>query len=313
MRSVFVMLCLLVQGGVLGGCVTTDADGPMSQRRAVIRVPVPGDRGVTVEGDNGDITVRRGEAQEAVVTADIRARTARRGDAVRILAQTRPEGDLSIRVQWPVGWREAGEAASLLIELPGCAGLTVHTGNGNITVEGLSGEATIDSGNGDVSLRGHQGDAEISTRNGSVDLSDHRGACRVRTSNGPVDLRGVSGRVQVVTANGPIEVSLSDDNPGPVDIRTTNGSVQLEIGPGFRGETRAESFNGRIRIRVLNGAVQMDDEREWAVVRRGGSEPRSRVRTTNGRIDLRERAAPAHDPEGIGREQAEASPDRPEE
>ncbi|MBX3406315.1 MAG: DUF4097 family beta strand repeat protein [Phycisphaeraceae bacterium] len=290
MRSLFIMLGLLAQFGVLGGCVTTDADGPMSQRQAVMRVPFAGDRAVTVEGDNGDIAVRRGEAQEAVITADIRARTARRGESVRIVAQTSPEGDLSVRVQWPIGWREAGEAASLIVELPACAALTVHTGNGSIAVEGLSGEARIDSGNGEVSLKGHQGDAEISTRNGSVELIDHRGACRVRTSNGPVDLRGVTGRVQVVTANGPIEVALSDDNPGPVDIRTTNGSVHLEVGPGFRGETRAESFNGRVRVRVLTGAIEMDDEREWAVVRREGSEPRSRVRTTNGRIDLRERA-----------------------
>lgn len=311
MRRALFMLCVVAQCGVLGGCVTTDAVGPMSQRQTVVRVPFAGDRGVIIEGDSGDITVRRGETPEAVITADIRARSARRGEAVRIVAKTSPEGDLSVRVQWPVGWRDAGEAASLLVELPGCAGLTVHTGNGNITVEGLSGEARIDSGNGDVSLKGHTGDADISTRNGSVELSDHGGACRVRTSNGPVDLRGVAGRVQVVTANGPIEVSLSDDNPGPVDIRTTNGSVQLEIGPGFRGETRAEAFNGRVRVRVGSGTVEIDDEREWAVVRREGTEPRSRVRTTNGRIDLRERRAPGREPEHAGRGHVEAPTEGP--
>lgn len=292
--SLIVMLWLPAACVALGGCVTTDAEGPMAERRAVVRVPFAADRAVTVEGDNGDIAVRRGESSEAVITADIRARTARRGESVRIVTQTSPGGDLSIRVQWPVGWREAGEAASLSVELPGCSGLTVHTGNGSIAVEGLSGHARIDSGNGDVTVRDHDGDAEVSTRNGSVDVADHRGECRVRTSNGLVDLRGVSGRVQVVTANGPIEVSLSDDNAGPVDIRTTNGSVQLEVGPGFRGETRAESFNGRVRVRVSSGHVEIDEQREWAVWRREGIEPRSRVRTTNGRIDIRERAAPAH-------------------
>lgn len=286
------LFLLAILAACTAGCVTTDAQGPMAEQQKVSRVPFSPDRHVRIDGDNGDISVRMASGSEAVVRADVRARTAQRMTAVRVVMQTNEAGDLSIRVDWPIGWRDAGEAAALQVELPGCAGLIVHTGNGHIFVDGLGGEASINSGNGEVSVRGHDGDVEISTRNGAVAAIDIRGACRVRTSNGPVDLRDVRGRVQIVTANGPIEAALSDNNPGPVDIRTANGSVELEIGAAFAGELRMETFNGRVHTRDVRGEIEVDDEREWAVLVRGDSESRSRIRTTNGRIELRERPGP---------------------
>lgn len=291
-RPAILSLLLAILAACTAGCVTTDAQGPMAERQMVSRVPLSHDQQVTIDGDNGDITVRRAEGSEAVVRASVRARNAQRMAGVRVVMQKNEAGDLSIRVDWPIGWRDAGEAAALQVELPGCAGLIVHTANGHIWVEGLGGAAVLNSGNGEVSVRGHDGDVEISTRNGAVAANDIRGACRVRTSNGPVQLQAVRGRVQVVTANGPIEAALSDDNPGPVDIRTANGSVELEIGPAFAGELRMETFNGRVHTRGVRGEVEVDDEREWAVLVRGESESRSRIRTTNGRIELRERPGP---------------------
>lgn len=282
------------------GCVTTDAAGPPAQRQLVSRIAFSSDQRVTIDGDSGDIHVRRAEGAEAVVRADVRARNAQRMEDVRVVMQTGEAGDLSIRVAWPIGWRDAGESAALQVELPGCAGLTVHTGNGHISVEDLGGTAALNSGNGEISVRRQDGDAEISTRNGAVTAIDIRGACRVRTSNGPVQLQAIRGRVQVVTANGPIEAALSEDNPGPVDIRTANGSVELGIGAAFTGELRMETFNGRVHIRDVRGEIEADEHREWAVIIRGGPEPRSRVRTTNGRIELREQ-----------REQREPAPPMP--
>lgn len=304
------LLLLAILAPCVAGCVATDAAGPPAQRQLVSRIAFSSDRHVTIDGDSGDILVRRAEGTEAVVRADVRARNTQRMDGVRVVLQAGEEGDLSIRVDWPIGWRDAGESAALQVELPGCAGLTVHTGNGHISVDGLGGAAALNSGNGEISVRGHDGDVEISTRNGAVAAADIRGACRVRTSNGPVELRNVRGRVQVVTANGPIEAALSDDNPGPVDIRTANGSVELEIGPAFAGELRMETFNGRVHLRDVRGEIEADEQREWAVLTRGGPEPRSRVRTTNGRIELREQREPMP-PHSTGQVPRPSSPDRP--
>ena len=274
---------------LLGGCATATIDEPFDSRQIESEVAFSPDRQVVIEGDNGDVTVRRTDATAAKVRAEIRGKGKSRLASVQVVMQANPDGDLSIRVDWPIGWRQPGEAATLEVELPGCSGLTVHTGNGAIDVTGLAGKAVLDSGNGSVTLSNHSGEVELNTSNGSVEARQIAGACRVRTSNGRVELVDIAGRVSVATTNGAVEATLTEENPGPVDIRTANGAVELQIGQGFTGDLRLETFNGRVRVVGVSGEVEVDDEREWAVIHRGGTANRSLVRTSNGRIEVRPR------------------------
>lgn len=286
-RVFFCVLSLLLPA--LGGCVVSQVDDSLAHRRVEAEVPFDPARAVTIEGDNGDIRVRRTDTPVALVRADIRSAGQKRLDSVQVVMQTNAEGDLSIRVDWPVGWRLSGEAATLEVDLPGCAGLTVNTGNGAIDVAGLAGRCLVSSGNGEITIADHQGDVEASTSNGYVQVDRVTGECRVRTSNGQVTLSEIGGRLSIATTNGAVEVRLSEGNPGPMDIRTANGSVEVELGSGFTGDLRLETFNGRVRVVDVAGEVEIDDEREWAVIHRGGSSNRSLIRTSNGRIEVRKR------------------------
>jgi DUF4097 and DUF4098 domain-containing protein YvlB len=274
---------------LLGGCVVSAVDDSYESRQVEAEVAFDPLSFVTIEGDNGDVTVRRTDTPSARVRADIRGRGQARIAGVQVIMQTNAAGDLSIRVDWPIGWRHAGEAAVLDIELPGCSGITINTGNGGISLTGLGGRAVLASGNGEISVADHSGDVEISTSNGYVEADQVSGGCRIRTSNGEVAIRDVGGRVSIATTNGPVEVRLSEENPGPLDVRTANGGVEIEIGSGFTGDLRLETFNGRVRVVGVSGEIEVDDEREWAVIHRGGSDNRSLVRTSNGRIEVRQR------------------------
>jgi len=283
--SAIVILGLL---GV-GGCVSSAKDVSFALRQLEAEVPFDPSNAVIIQGDNGDVKVRKVDGSAARVRAEIRGKGDSRVSAVQVVMQTTATGALSIRVDWPIGWRLPGEAVSMEIDLPGCSGLTVHTGNGGIDIAELGGAAVLSSGNGEIVVADHAGDVQISTSNGFVQAVGIDGECRVRTSNGEVAVSDVSGRVSIATTNGGVELRLTDSNPGPIDIRTANGGVEIEIGDGFTGDLRLETFNGRVRIVDVTGDVEMDDEREWAVVHRGGSQNRSLVRTSNGRIVLRSR------------------------
>jgi len=275
-----------------GGCAASSTATPFANRQLHAEVPFDPANAVVIEGDSGDVKVRRVDGP-ARVRADIRGKGSNRLAAVQVVMQTDRVGALSIRVDWPIGWRQPGEAAILEVDLPGCSALTVHTGNGGIDVAGLGGAAELSSGNGEIILADHAGDVQISTSNGFVQADRIDGACRVRTSNGEVTINDVTARVAIATTNGSVDVRLSELNAGPVDIRTANGGVELEIGDGFTGDLRLETFNGRVRVVGVSGEVEIDDEREWAIVRRGGSENRSLIRTTNGRVEVRRRSSVA--------------------
>lgn len=274
---------------LLGGCEASNARDAFESRQVEAEVAFDPLKTVTIEGDNGDVTVRRTDASSASVRADIRGKGRARSAAAQVIMQADAAGNLSVRVDWPIGWRLPGEAAVLEVELPGCAGLTVNTGNGGINVTGLNGRAVLASGNGEIAVADHSGDVEISTSNGYVRADRITGECRIRTSNGEVALRDVGGRVSIATTNGAVEVRLTEENPGPLDVRTANGGVEIEIGAAFTGDLRLETFNGRVRIVGVSGDIEADDEREWAVIHRGGSANRSLVRTSNGRIEVRQR------------------------
>lgn len=271
------------------GCVSAARDDSISTRQLETEVPFDPANAVIIQGDNGDVKVRRVDGTAARVRAEVRGKGESRVSAVQVVMQTTATSALSIRVDWPVGWRLPGEAVSMEVDLPGCSALTVHTGNGAIDVAELGGLAVLSSGNGEITVADHAGDVQISTSNGYVQATRIDGECRVRTSNGEVAMIDIAGRVSVSTTNGGVDLRLTDSNPGPIDIRTANGGVEIEIGDGFTGDLRLETFNGRVRILDLTGDIEFDDEREWAVVHRGGSENRSLVRTSNGRILLRSR------------------------
>lgn len=285
-RVVLCVFALLLPA--LGGCVVSQVDDAIAHRQVEAEVPFDPARSITVEGDNGDIRIRHTDSAATRVRADIRGRGASRLAAVQVIMQATADGDLSIRVDWPIGWRLAGEAATLDIEVPGCSALTVNTGNGAIDIAGLAGRCLLSSGNGEITIADHLGDVEASTSNGLVRADRIGGECRIRTSNGQVLLTDIERRVSVSTTNGAVEVRLTEGNPGPMDIRTANGSVEVEIGSGFTGDLRLETFNGRVRALGVTGEVEIDDEREWAVIRRGGAN-RSLIRTSNGRIEVRQR------------------------
>jgi DUF4097 and DUF4098 domain-containing protein YvlB len=281
-------LFLLLFVVAIAGCAGSSVDEPFSTVQIEAELEFNPERAVIVEGDNGDVTIRHTDSDSVRVRAEIRGRGGKRVAAAHVRMQASEAGDLSIRVDWPVGWRQPGEQTTLQIDIPGCSALTVHTGNGGIDLAGLGGSASLNSGNGVIVVADHVGDIVLSTTNGSVEAARIDGGCRVRTSNGRVEAAEVAGRVSITTTNGAVEVRLTEENPGPTDIRTANGRVDLAIGSGFAGDLRLETFNGRVRIFDVSGDLEFDDDREWAVIHRPGTE-RSLVRTSNGIIVVRPR------------------------
>jgi DUF4097 and DUF4098 domain-containing protein YvlB len=110
--------------------------------------------------------------------------------------------------------------------------LTLRSGAGGISVEGVSGPAEVHSGSSDI---------RIGTVDGTADVS---------ASNGKVWVGLVTGLASIKAANGAVAVdrALSD-----ITAASSNGEVR--IGEVVRGKTSATSKNGAVEVGVREGST----------------------------------------------------------
>ncbi len=156
-------------------------------------------------------------------------------------------------------------------------GGVVRTGNGHLTVDGLSLRGLrLESNNGRVDLEGCSGeDVSVVTSNARIEARGLRGKIDLRTSNGAIVLGLAAGNaqseVQAVTSNGPIDVELAAGVAVDVDATTSNGRIDAAgLGPeapASRGSGRADlhwrspewdvsAARARLSLRTSNGSVR---------------------------------------------------------
>jgi hypothetical protein len=252
---------------------------------------------VKVTTENGGVTVQVGDAGSGVsVTGEVRATTAERAQATRVLAERDGSGQLVVSVAWPEGVRLPSEGCTITVTLPNAKGVTVVTSNGPVKLVGLDGEADARTSNGGVTINDHNGPAKVRTSNASVKVDSIGGALDAATSNGSVTVSDASSSVRVSTSNASVECALAPESPGPVNIETSNGRVSLRVvagdGAAFKGTLKAKTSNGRI---TMSGQAKAVSSGKTTLDLGFGDGPESTIRTSNGpvRIDIVPPAAPA--------------------
>lgn len=226
---------------------------------------------------NGSIEVETWNRDEVEIHATKEAQARDRETALELLAETEvviDEGrDLEIRVERPEtswrGRRRGGVSVSFKLMVPRAATLDAQTTNGNISVVGLD------------------GDAEVRTTNGAVDVRDIGGRAEIATTNGSIRARGIRGHLAGRTTNGSIDAELAANSLAEdLKLTTTNGSVDLTVSSGLSASIVARANNGRVRSDL--DARLVAQRRGYLELELGGGGPQIDIRTTNGRVTLRD-------------------------
>lgn len=218
---------------------------------------------------NGAVEVRVDSTVSAVsVKASITARAEsdilaqERAEQVELQCEHFEGGILRVEPLFP-GERRSSEGCDLVVVLPAVLGVTVTTSNGNVDLQGTSGEASV------------------KTSNGMVKISDHAGKIDVRTSNGKVVLKAVANEARVRTSNSKVIMEALADFAHDFKIKTSNSNVVVSL-PGSPNVTiSALTSNGKINGVGESGADE--DDRE---IRLGDGEFVGRVKTSNGSINF---------------------------
>jgi len=228
---------------------------------------------VTLENQNGRVSVRAGAKPEVRVEAEKRVRAQNRRKAEELLSEVK------IRI------RASEDRIEILTNVPpGSEGewslWDWIFGDNRRHVE-VDYQITVPD-----SCR-----VDMETSNGSIDIDGVRGVVRARSTNGAMELTDVSGRIEVETTNGAIRTELARTGGDQrVDLETTNGSITIALPRDIRATVEASTTNGSIHsdfpIEVQGPSRR---ERTRATVHINGGGGLMELRTTNGGIRIVER------------------------
>lgn len=165
------------------------------------------------------------------------------GDGINII--DRQNGDqVDIEVRFPrhtfqVNWRN--RRVDMEIQVPRSADLDMHTGDGNVDVQGVKGTILLKSGDGNLNLSDLQGTLRASTGDGKIDMRNVSGDLTLHTGDGRIDLAGIDGSLRAETGDGRVKVNGRFDL---LDLKTGDGGIEAIANEGSKLESNWQLNTG---------------------------------------------------------------------
>jgi len=129
-------------------------------------------------------------------------------------------------------------------------------------------------------------DLNIHTTNGGVEVEDVSGRLRLESTNGGIVGRDIRGLTRCKTTNGSIKVAFSEvSGEDKITFKTTNGSIKLYLPESFGADAELKTTNGHIESDFpMSGSSRKSRKKFSGTINKGGSE--LLCSTTNGNIGL---------------------------
>jgi DUF4097 and DUF4098 domain-containing protein YvlB len=281
-RPVRIALALAVGLTLAASDWVPAADAAQLKEVAERVFPFEQDGELTIESQNGRITVEAWNRPEAriQITREVRASDDER--AAELMRELRAEvtlakGRIEVKSRYPkrtesVGILEVlGQRVSALnihyyVQVPTRTRLVLQTSNGELRVRGTSAYVVGQTVNGNVEVASTAGHVEVSTTNGAIKLSGIDGSARAGTTNGGIDaeFRSLDPDVGIDlhTTNGNLVASLPADLKAVLEAMTTNGRVSIDFPIEKVGVKSSKVVQGRIggggvvvKLRTTNGNI----------------------------------------------------------
>jgi len=205
---------------------------------------------LTVDAGDGSVTiVARNQNQ---IDAHVTTRGWTIGSEVKIEEhQTGNTVEIDIRI--PHGFFNFfPHERSLHIELgvPRSADLNIHTGDGSISCDAISGAVALDSGDGAISAQGLSGSVRLHTGDGSIQASGIDGSLIATSGDGRISVGGRFDSLRLHSGDGSIEASASNGSriASSWSVRSGDGSIRVTLPENFSADLDAHTGDGRITV-----------------------------------------------------------------
>jgi DUF4097 and DUF4098 domain-containing protein YvlB len=226
---------------------------------------------IVIDTFNGAIDVSRGDEGKVQVDVTKRASGVNEQAAEAALdlvkvSMIQKDNTLTITAEM-VENRPGNFGASVVIAVPAGAELKMHSSNGNIVCEQVTGKIAAKTSNGKLEIVDGAGELELNTSNGSIDVAAANAMVEARTSNGPIKFRGTlaDGKHKFKTSNGRIEIALPEHAQFFFDGHTSNSRIRSDFEVEGSSRRRSNDLEGivgdnpdpqcRIEATSSNGSI----------------------------------------------------------
>ncbi len=189
--------------------------------------------------------------------------------------------DISVRHNIKNSWMNINPInVGFRIFVPEQTATILHTADGNISLEGLTGNQECKTSDGNISISKIKGQTTGTSSDGNVNLNGINGSVYVRTSDGNISLEDISGNVQSTTSDGNIHLNTIN---GDIESVTSDGDIKISRS---NGNISARTSDGHIAFEDISGsltAVTSDGNIYGNFVK---LESKLMARTSDGNVDI---------------------------
>lgn len=171
---------------------------------------VTGTPRVNVNTYDGTVIIRGWDKAEVMYTATKRANS---DEDLKQIVINSEQQDSSISIV--ANAQQANGSTNFEIYLPRTASLIVASGDGRLSLEGVTGDLTLRTGDGAIDVTNGKGQLLVNTGDGPIKVTSFDGHVEARTGDGPISLDGRFVGVRVRTGSGPITLAV------PMDLNFT--------------------------------------------------------------------------------------------
>ena len=207
-----------------------------------------------VETNDASVEVTRGVSRtvSARIIADgysingsgVRVTEHQDGDKVELQVHVPNSGHWGIHLTTHQGVR-------VEVQVPAETALDLHSGDGHIRVDGISGQARIDTGDGHIEVRNFNGALNAHTSDGHMTIDGVLNDLSLRTGDGHIDLTVRPGSKMnsgwlIHTSDGRVEARLPEDFAAELYAHTGDGRIQLDLPVTVSGGIERSRIRGKL-------------------------------------------------------------------
>jgi len=165
---------------------------------------------------DGEVTVRGWDKSEVTYTATKHANDEESLKQIGI--QSEQQGPvISVNATNP---NHLDGSVSLEVFVPRQTAVHVSSGDGALSLEGVSGEITLRSGDGPITVVNSNGQLHVNTGDGTIQISKFDGQVEARTGDGAIALDGIFNALSARTGDGEITLTVPGGSSFTIETNT---------------------------------------------------------------------------------------------